>query len=197
MNPGTPPPMLELQLVEAASPAEVRLAQLTPGRDAALRNASRAISALAKWDASLKRLAAPPPARVLLVDDMPFVVQLLKQEIEHRTGCEVEVIADAERALAEVSRGDYAAVIADLDLSHHGINGADIIAAARGMRAKALYSGVPIDLDAYRLDPDHVTVIKKAEPGDALARFCERVRRLVHPSTPPSATPTPVPGVTA
>lgn len=196
MIPGTPP-MLALQHVDSTPSAEVRLAKLTPGRDEVLRRAERAISALQRWDASLRRLAAPPPARVLLVDDVPYVVELLKQEIERRTGCEVEVIADAERAMAEVTRGDYAAVVADLDLSHHGINGADIIAAARGLRMKALYSGAPIDLDEYKLDPDHVTVIKKAEPGDALARFCEKVRRLVHPSAPPSAPPSPVPGVNA
>lgn len=196
MIPGTDP-MLALQLVDVAQSAEVRLAAATSNRDATLRNAERAIGTIARLDASLRRLAAPPPARVLLVDDMPYVIDLFAQQIRHLTGCDVVVVSDAQRAMAEVMSGQYAAVVADLDLSHGSINGADLMVAAHGVRCRALYSGTPIDLSAYPIDPEHVTVIRKADSSDALARFCERVRRIVHPShpvAPPSAAPS---GVTA
>ena len=64
------------------------------------------------------------PAQILIADDDPGIVQLLKLLVE-REGFSVDVARDGIEALEKIERGTYVLVLLDLQMPR--VNGFDVI----------------------------------------------------------------------
>jgi CheY-like chemotaxis protein len=133
--------------------------------------------------ATLQRIAAPP-CRLLVVDDDPLVIDLVRQLLEGEQ-CEIEAAADGREALAALARRRPDVVL--LDLLMPRLDGFGVI---DRLEQNPAFSGLPvIVLTAKALDPEErallqrrvMTVIEKrgldraallAEVRRALPAYC-------------------------
>jgi CheY-like chemotaxis protein len=83
----------------------------------------------------IRRLAPVPSPRILLVDDAPDIAVLVRAYLKD-TRCDVDVVADGERAVAQATSQSYDLVLMDIDLP--GLDGAT---AAHAIRAADLARG--------------------------------------------------------
>ncbi len=101
-------------------------------------------------------------AKLLLVDDEPAVLVCVSTALS-RFGFSVTTAASGEAALAELEKQAFDLVITDYRMP--GVNGAAVIAAARGQPqepAVILITGLSEELPAsLRVGPDAVRVLTK------------------------------------
>ncbi len=102
---------------------------------------------LARYDAAmntverdLDALVAPPPPRVLVVDDNLDMARFLTKVIRDNTGADVTYCTDPARAI-ELAAEDWAAVVVDLHLDHAEISGVTVARAVRRNRTVIMISG--------------------------------------------------------
>ncbi len=84
---------------------------------------------------AIQEFAPGPSPRILLVDDAPDIEVLVRAYIQD-LGCELDVVADGERAVAQASMRQYDLVFMDI-----GLPGLDGATAAHAIRAADLARG--------------------------------------------------------
>jgi CheY-like chemotaxis protein/anti-sigma regulatory factor (Ser/Thr protein kinase) len=105
--------------------------------------------------ATLQRIAAPP-CRMLVVDDDPMVVDLVRQMLEGED-CEIEAAADGEAALAALAHRRPDVVL--LDLLMPRLDGFGVI---DQLEQNPAFSGLPvIVLTAKALDPEERALLQR------------------------------------
>jgi CheY-like chemotaxis protein len=105
--------------------------------------------------ATLQRIAAPP-CRMLVVDDDPMVVDLVRQMLEGED-CEIEAATDGEEALAALARRRPDVVL--LDLLMPRLDGFGVI---DQLEQNPALSGLPvIVLTAKVLDPEERALLQR------------------------------------
>ena len=105
--------------------------------------------------ATLQRIAAPP-CRMLVVDDDPLVVDLVRQMLEGED-CEIEAAADGEEALAALARRRPDVVL--LDLLMPRLDGFGVI---DQLEQNPALRGLPvIVLTAKALDPEERALLQR------------------------------------
>jgi CheY-like chemotaxis protein len=62
---------------------------------------------------------------LLIVDDEPDMLSLLKRSLEPELGCRVDTASSGEAALELIRAGDYDLVLADIKMT--GISGLDVL----------------------------------------------------------------------
>lgn len=127
--------------------------------------------------------AARPPARILVVDDDPDLLQLVNAILRNQ-GFEVEVAGSVPQALQKLNTSEFDLVLSDMNIGHPG-DGYTVISAARRIRPQVvtlIMTGFPDfqgALESIRQQADDYMV--KPVPAEHLVTLVQQSLRKHHP----------------
>lgn len=95
------------------------------------------------------------PQQMLIVDDQPDMLTLLKRSIEPELGCRVDTVSSGEAALEMIRVNDYDLVLADIKMP--GISGLDLLERIKADHGEAItvlmmtaYGHIELAVDAMK-----------------------------------------------
>lgn len=103
------------------------------------------------------------PGRVLVVDDDPDLVQLVKTLLERRAGCVVQTAGDGASALAALDGFDPDVILADIEMP--GMNGLQMLDA---VRARAPW--MPVVIVTAHVSVDYAVTALRAQADEFLTK---------------------------
>ncbi|HSO17906.1 MAG TPA: sigma-54 dependent transcriptional regulator [Desulfosarcina sp.] len=130
---------------------------------------------------------------LLIVDDEPDMLTLLKRSLEPELGCRVDTAASGEAALEMLSEGDYDLVLADIKMP--GISGLDVLERIKAERGEDVtvimmtaYGHIEMAVEAMKHGAydfitkpfDHDALVMRLEKAFERSRLLKENLRLHH-----------------
>jgi CheY-like chemotaxis protein len=133
----------------------------------------------------VRHLAPVPAPRILLVDDAPDIAVLVRAYLKD-TSCEVDVVGDGERAVAQATSQSYDLVLMDIDLpgldgatAAHAIRAADLARGARPTPVVALSAVASRMAAASPTEDDDLVMLEDPDTAPLVPTFLENRREDV------------------
>jgi len=133
------------------------------------------------------------PQHLLIVDDEPDMLRLLKRSLEPELGCRVDTAASGEAALEMLGAGNYDLVLADIKMP--GISGIEVLERIKAERGEEItvvmmtaYGQIEMAVEAMKYGAydfitkpfDHDALVMRLEKAFERSRLLKENRRLHH-----------------